>query len=540
MNKIFILLFSALIALSCGNQKTNTMDDPLSKKVDQFAPFKLSSELNGLSENQKQMLPLLFQAADIMDELFWLQAYGNKEQLLNSLSTESEKQFALINYGPWERLNDNAPFIESYGEKPEGANFYPHDMTREEFEAFEDESKTSLYTIIQRNEDGNLVSTPYHVVYADQVKKASDLLLEASKLAEDEGFKKYLELRAEALLNDDYFESDMAWMDMKNNKIDFVVGPIENYEDQLYGYKTAYEAYILIKDTEWSDRLAKYAALLPELQKNLPVEDKYKQEEPGANSDLGAYEVLYYAGDCNSGSKTIAINLPNDPNVQLAKGSRRLQLKNAMQAKFDKILLPISDLLIDESQQQHVSFDAFFGNVMFHEVAHGLGIKNTITTGEPVRESLKDAASSIEEGKADILGLFLVTQLVEMNEMETDLMDNYVTFMAGLFRSIRFGASSAHGVANLVRFNYFQEKGAFTRSPEGIYTVNYEKMQEAMDSLSEEILVIQGDGNYQGALDMIEAYGEIPAYLEADLARINSNDIPVDIVFDQGLENLPL
>jgi hypothetical protein len=394
--------------------------------------------------------------------------------------------------------------------------------------------------VIRRADDGKLISIPYFVEFAEKISTAAELIKKASALAENEGFRTYLELRSEALLTDQYQKSDMAWMDMKTNLIDFIVGPIENYEDQLYGYKAAHEAFILLKDLNWTKRLEKYAALLPELQNKLPVDAKYKSESPGTNSDLAAYDVLYYAGDCNAGGKTIAINLPNDEEVQLEKGSRRLQLKNSMKAKFEKILLPISKELIVEEQQQHITFDAFFENTMFHEVAHGLGIKNTINNQGTVRESLKNQYSTIEEGKADILGLFLVTELKAMGELEVDLMDNYTTFLAGIFRSIRFGSSSAHGKANLIRFNYFKEKGAFEKNDKGQYAVNFEKMQQAIDELSNEIIVIQGDGNYDGAKNMVEKYGIITPMLQGDLDLIESKGIPVDIVFEQGREVIGL
>lgn len=539
MKKIVSVVLLASLILGCkttsDNDNTEIMD-----KLNQYASVKLSADLSGLSDNQKEMLSILLDAAEIMNDIFWKQAYGDKEELLNSIQDEALKQFAMIHYGPWDRMDGDKPFIEGVGEKPAGANFYPTDMTVEEFEQFSDSTKKSQYTIIRRNEDGSLKSIPYHVAYADEVKKVSELILKASKLAEDEGFKKYLELRAEALLTDNYQPSDMAWMDMKNNRIDFVVGPIENYEDQLFGYRTAHEAYLLLKDMDWSERLNKYAALLPELQAKLPVDDKYKSESPGSNSDLAAYEVLYYAGDANAGGKTIAINLPNDEEVQLEKGSRRLQLKNAMRAKFDSILVPIADMLIVESQLDNIAFNAFFENVMFHEVAHGLGIKNTINGSGGVRTALKEQYVALEEGKADILGLFLVTQLKEMGELDADLMNNYTTFLAGLFRSIRFGSSSAHGKANLVRFNYFNEKGAIVRNEEGKYTVVFDKMQQAMNNLSNEILVIQGNGDYEGAKAMIEKYGVITPELQEDLDKINHAGIPVDIVFEQGKEVLGL
>ncbi|MCF6365652.1 MAG: Zn-dependent hydrolase [Bacteroidales bacterium] len=549
-NKLFFLVSTVLFLFILGACKeteqevqTNENDNPMKAKTEQFISFKLTANTEHLSDNQKQMLPLLFEAADICNEIYWTQAYGDKTELFTENIDEYTKKFLEINYGPWERLNGNKSFIEGINEKPKGANFYPADMTEEEFENIEDKNKTSLYTLIQRDENGKLKTVWYHDAYKEQTEKLADLLKQAAELADDEGFKNYLNLRAEALLTDDYLESDMAWMDMKNNDIDFVVGPIENYEDALYGYKAAHEAFILIKDKVWSDKLAKYAAMLPDMQKALPVTEEYKQEVPGRNSDLGAYDVVYYAGDCNAGSKTIAINLPNDKRVHLAKGSRRLQLKNAMQAKFDKILIPISKVLIAEEQQKHITFDAFFENTMFHETAHGLGIKYLLNDKtKTVGDALKEYATTIEEGKADILGLFFVTKLFDDGEFpEKDLMDNYVTFMAGIFRSVRFGVSSSHGKANMLRFFYFKEMGAFSKDTEtGQYSVNFEKMKEAMNSLTEKILVIQGDGNYAEAKKWIEEKGKIGEELKKDLEKVNEAGIPVDIVFEQGLKELGL
>jgi hypothetical protein len=272
------------------------------------------------------------------------------------------------------------------------------------------------------------------------------------------------------------------------------------------------------------------------------VPDEYKQEEPGTDSDLNAYDVLYYAGDCNAGSKTIAINLPNDEQVQLEKGTRRLQLKNAMRAKFDKILVPIAEQLIVEDQRQHVTFDAFFANTMFHEVAHGLGIKNTIDGQGTVRKALQEQASALEEGKADVLGLYMVTKLHEKGELgDSALEDNYVTFISSIFRSIRFGTASAHGRANLVRFNFFSEMGAFSRDePSGMYRVDFEKLSQAMDALSERILRLQGDGDFAGVQTLMDKYGKVGPQLRSDLDRINAAGIPTDIVFEQGVDVLGL
>lgn len=548
-NLLFALFIVAMLA-SCGTatkketKQENKMEvnQEVKKKADEFATFKLTTDLSVLNEKEKQMLPLLLEAAKIMEEIFWVEAYGDKKELCGKEWDEYTRKFIQINFGPWERLNANKSFLAEYDDKPAGANFYPADMIKEEFEAWDDETKTSLYTLIRRGEDGKLKSIPYHIAFEEQVQKAAGLLLKAAALAEDPGLKKYLEERSKALVTDEYYDSDVAWMEMKNNTIEFIVGPIENYEDQLYGYKAAHESFILIKDKQWSEKLVKYAALLPGLQKALPCEQKYKNETPGMDSDMNVYDAIYYAGDCNAGSKTIAINLPNDEKVRNDKGSRKLQLKNSMQAKFDKILVPISELLIAEDQRKHVKFDAFFENTMFHEVAHGLGLGNTVDQSTTVREALKDSYTSIEESKADILGLWCVYQLNEMGELgEKEMMDNFVTFMAGIFRSVRFGAASAHGKANMMRFYYFQETGAFTRDEaSGTYRVDYEKMKQAMFDLSEMILKIQGDGDYEKATTMLKEKGFIREALQADLDRIGEAGIPRDIVFEQGAEVLGL
>jgi len=540
-----------LIALLCGCQpaeqekqdqtlELSAGETPVQDLLDKYTTVRLTADIDHLSDNQKQLVETLIEAAKIMDGLFWYEAYGDKEALLAAMPNDQYREFARINYGPYDRLANNEPFVNGVGPKPAGANFYPQDMTKEEFEAAELEGKASLYTFVRRDEEGNLITIPYHEQFAEEVQRASNLLKEAAELAEDPGLKQYLSLRAEALLDDEYQPSDLAWMDMKTNPIDVVIGPIETYEDQLYGYKAAHEAYVLIKDMEWSDRLAKYATFLPALQEGLPVGAAYKKDKPGRDADLNAYDVVFYAGDCNSGSKTIAINLPNDEEVQQQKGSRRLQLKNAMRAKFDKIMIPIAEKLITEEQRPHITFDAFFGNTMFHEVAHGLGIKNTIDGSGTVREALKEHASALEEGKADILGLYMIKQLHDQGELTGDLDDYYVTFMAGIFRSVRFGASSAHGKANMIRFNYFAEQGAFERLDDGTYRVNIDKLEAASESLSQLILTLQGDGDYQGVAQLVSEQGVIKDQLQADLDRLSAAGIPVDIVFDQGVEVLGL
>jgi hypothetical protein len=511
-------------------------------RFDIYATVRLSADLGHLEPGQKQMIRLLIEASKIMDDLFWLQAYGDRGPLLDSIDDPAARRFAEINYGPWDRLAADQPFVESAGPKPPGARFYPADLTRQEFEAWEQPGKDGLYTLVRRSDEGGLELLAYHQAYAAQLEEAAALLRQAAELAVDPEFANYLRMRADALLSDEFQASDMAWMDMKNNAIELVIGPIETYEDQLFGYRAAYESYVLLKDMAWSERLARFARYLPELQKGLPVPDPYKQEMPGSDADLNAYDVIYYAGHSNAGSKTIAINLPNDEEVQLAKGTRRLQLKNAMLAKYNQILVPISEVLIAEDQRKHVTFESFFGNTMFHEVAHGLGIKNTLSGQGTVRHALREHASSIEEGKADILGLYMVQSLREKGEItEGELMDDYVTFLAGIFRSIRFGASSAHGRANMIRFNFFEQAGAFSRDEAtGTYRVNLEEFETAIEALSERLLTLQGDGDYEAVDAFIAEMGSVGPRLQAGLDRLAGAAIPVDIVFEQGPDVLGL
>ena len=514
-------------------------------RLAKYTPVRLTTDLSVLPEGERRMIPLLIDAAAEMDAIFWQQAYGNREQLMAGIEDPEARRFAEINYGPWDRLAGNEPFLPGVGPKPAGANFYPADITKEEFEqavaagGARADSLRSLYTLVRRDSSGALTAVPYHVAYAGHVARAAAKLREAAALASDAGLRRYLELRARALETDDYQPSDLAWMDMKTNALDVVIGPIETYEDQLFGFKAANETFVLVKDQEWSRRLARYAAMLPALQRDLPVPAEFKRESPGTDSDLNAYDAVYYAGDANAGSKTIAINLPNDEQVQLRKGTRRLQLKNAMRAKFDAILVPIAGELIAADQRQHVTFDAFFANTMFHEVAHGLGVKNIVNGTGTVREALKERASAMEEGKADVLGLYMVTKLHEQGELgDADVRDNYVTFLASIFRSVRFGASSAHGRANMARFNFFAERGAFSRDSSGVYRVDFDRMREAMNALSEHILRLQGTGDYDGATAFMEEQGVIGPDLQRSLDRLASAGIPVDIVFEQGMSVL--
>ncbi len=536
-----ILMLGAVLFSSCGKNATQEeTTSAMQQKVDEFAMVQLTTDVNKLNDKEKQLINIFFDIAEIMDELFWMQSYGDKADM-EKIQDPATREFAMINYGPWERLDGMRPFVNGYGEKPLGANFYPKDMTKEEYDALQDENKGSLYTVIRRDAEGKLQVKWYREEYKAQIDKVCALLDKAIPLAEDAGLKKYLEERKKAFQTDDYFASDMAWMDMKNSHLDFVVGPIENYEDRLFGAKAAYEAFILVKDEEESAKLAKFTSMLPQLQKELPCDPKFKQEVPGTESDLNVYDVIYYGGDCNSGSKTIAINLPNDERVQLAKGARRLQLKNAMKAKFDKILYPIAENILPQEQLAKVKFDAFFYNVTFHEVAHGLGIKNTINGKGGVRQALGNQYSGWEEAKADILGLYMVCSLIDKGEITSISKEDAVTtFIAGILRSVRFGAASAHGVANMMCFNYFEDNQAFAKNAEGIYSINYDNAFKAMNSWAAKILEIEGTGDIDGAKAYADKNGQIRKSLQETLDVINGKSIPKDIRYEQGKKVLGL
>ena len=528
MKKALLIAMAVFAMTACNNTNKE-----LQTKVDSYAVVEVKSPLyDALSENDKKIVALFREAADIMDGLFWKQTFGDKS-LIEALPDGPEKAYALINYGAWDHLDNNAPFIKGYGQKPLGCQYYPQDMTAEEFEAFDDPNKLSLYTVIRRDENGALKTVWYRDEYKEELDKVCALMEQAIELTENEGMRNYLIERVKAFRTDDYLASDLAWMDMKDCNMDFIVGPIENYDDHLYEAKAAYESFILLKDEKRSANLAKYVALLPELQKALPCAPEYKTFVPGTSSDLNVYDAIYYAGDCNAGSKTIAINLPNDERVHAAKGARRLQLYNSMMAKFDKIMMPIGEVLMTPEQLQYLSADAFFWNVTFHEVAHGLGVKQTVNGKGTVDAAMGSEKTTWEEAKADILGLFMVSKLIDMGEI-TDITkeESVATFIAGIVRSVRFGFASSHGKANMMCFNYMVENGAFSRNENGLYVVDFEKAADVINSWANLILTTQATGDFEFAQKYSAEHASITDALAADIAKVNAAGIPRDIVFD--------
>ena len=524
-------------------QKIDGKSSDIKQKVAEYAEFKLTSDLiETLSQSERELVKIFIEIGQVMDDIYWDEYFGNENRAkLKDLKDPGLRAFAEIHYGAWDRLDSEKPFLPGYGKRPAGCNFYPVDMHEKEFAELKDPLKESQYSVIRRDDKGNLYVLPYHKAYAKELKHVDKLLEKAIGLAENEGLRKYLEARRLAFRTDDYFESDMVWMDMKDSRLDFVVGPIENYDDGVKGLKCSHEAFVLIKDEQWSNDLTKFAALLPEMQKLLPCEEKYKKEVPGTDCDINVYDVVYYAGDCNAGSKTIAINLPNDERVQLKKGSRRLQLKNAMQAKFDNIMVPIAKLMVTEKQVDKVTFNAFFGNTCYHEVAHGLGIKNTITGRGPCRQALGSLYSAWEEAKADVCGLFLTEQLIEKGYItNSTIEENYITFIAGILRSVRFGATEAHGVANIMCYNFFRDHGAFSRDKNGKYVIDVDKARQAAREWAALIIKMEGDGDIKAAKTYSDKHGKISKELQKDLDLIRDANIPRDIVYLQGADVLGL
>lgn len=537
-----LMLACVAVFTSCGNKKSETPKEDakseLQQKVEEYAYFDLTADLSKLSESERKLLPIFFEIGQIMDDLFWEQTFGDKS-LLDTISDPWMKEFAMINYGPWDRLDEEKPFVPGYGPRPAMGNYYPQDITKDEYEALSDPLKSSHYTVLTRDAEGNLKVVGYYEAYKEKLDKVCELLDQAIEIADNPTMKKYLVERRKSLQTNDYYHSDMAWMDLRDSNIDFVFGPIENYDDGFNSVKTSFEAFVLVKDVEASSRLDKFVQMLPQLQKELPCDPKHKNYVPGTSSDMNLYDVVFYGGDCNAAGKTIAINLPNDDKVQAEKGSRRFQLRNAMQAKFDKIMKPIGEIIIEPSEQSNIKFDAFFWNVTFHEVAHGLGVKQTINGKGSVDEAMQTENSSWEEAKADIVGLNLVCNLIEKGEITDITVEEAITtYIVGLLRSVRFGAAEAHGIANMMCYNYLFDNGAFTRNGNGTYHINYDKARKAIDGWIALILKTQAEGDFDFASQYSKDYGKITPELQKDLDKINKSGIPRDIRFNQGLDVL--
>ncbi|MHB2156189.1 dipeptidyl-peptidase 3 family protein [Calditrichota bacterium GD2] len=544
MKRILLVLLTLVFlgAIACQKKEENKTEMvKLKRMIAQFAPTEIKYDHSLLDERKQKVVENLYRAAKIMDEIFLDQVYSKNFEIREQLRASSDPldqlrlEYFTIMFGPFDRLNHDKPFIGNTP-KPKGANFYPPDMTREEFENWlkahpKDEAAfTSEFTVIRR-QDGKLVAIPYSEYYKEYLTRAADYLKKAAKFADNPSLKKYLQLRAEAFLNNDYYESDLAWMDLKDHTIEVVIGPYEVYEDKLFNYKAAFEAFITLRDPVESAKLKKFAGYLDEMEKNLPIPDAYKNFKRGSESPMVVVQEVFSAGDTKAGVQTLAFNLPNDERVREAKGSKKVMLKNIHEAKFDKLLKPIAEKVLFAEQLPLVTFEGFFNHTLMHEISHGLGPGKIVLNGRQteVKKELKETYSSIEECKADVLGmynnLFMIEKGVYPPEFEKQI---YVTFLAGIFRSIRFGINEAHGAGNAVIFNYLLEKGAYQFDPAAHRVkVNFEKIKDGVRDLANKVLTIQAQGDYMGAKQLLKKYGVESEPIMIMRARLQ--ELPVDI-----------
>ena len=541
---LFIFILGVLVM---GAKQSSVIEDYadiqyVKGQIAKLAPVEISVDPSLLNENDKAVLAKLVEAAKLMDEIFLRQVYSRNVAIREALQQGNNPDYPTlltyftINFGPFDRLNHDEPFINLKHKKPAGANFYPEDMTREEFEAWiqahpeDEEAFTSNFTIIRREGD-RLVAIPYSQAYREFLEPAARLLKEAAALAQNPSLKKYLNSRAEAFLSNDYFQSDMDWMDLKDHKIEVVIGPYEVYEDALLGYKASFEAFITIVDPEESAKLRKVNQYLQDMELHLPIPDKYKNLHRGSASPIVVVQEVFTGGDTKAGIQTTAFNLPNDERVREAKGSKKVMLKNVAHAKYDKCWIPIVNIVLDPKDLQRVSFDAYFNHVLMHEMSHGLG-PGTITVNDrktTVNKELKETYSTIEECKADILGVYNLAYMVEKGVFPKEMKDQaYSSYLGGIFRSVRFGINEAHGGANAIAFNYLMEKGGFEYNPQTRkFRVNDVKIEDAIRDLAHDLLMIQATGDYEGAKRFIQKYRYLSPEMQDALNRLK--DVPVDI-----------
>ncbi len=553
---ILFLLITVLIFAGCNTQNEPTENQSgeikmLKEQIAKFVPTELKYDASTLDERQKVVVEKLYRAAKIMDELFLDQVYSKNNEIKADLmaedSEEAKYQLELFNimFGPFNRLEHEAPFIGTE-KKPLGANYYPEDITKEEFEQWlqdhpeDEEAFTSEFTVIRRDGDPpgqspaatrNLVAIPYSEYYKDKLTEAATLLLDAAEIADNPSLKKYLTTRAVAFQNNDYFESDMKWMDLKDHDIEIVIGPYEVYEDRLFNFKAAFECFLTIRDREESEKLEVFKSYLRDMEIHLPIPDEHKNFERGSESPLAVVNEIFTAGDTKAGIQTIAFNLPNDERVRKIKGSKKVMLKNVSEAKYNKLLKPISEIVLVPEQLEYVTFNSFFTHSLMHEMSHGIGPGYINVDGRKteVKKELKETYSTMEECKADILGMynniFMVEKGVFPESFENEI---WVTALAGVFRSTRFGINEAHGGGEAIIYNFLIETGGFEFNKETEKVkVNFEKIGPALEKLATKVLMIQAKGDYQEAKDLIAKYVVLSPSLK--LLQDKLNVLPVDI-----------
>ena len=514
----------------------------LEKLVAQFAPVDIRVGLGKLPESEKESLAKLVEAAKVLDTLFLRQVSAQNETWFHDVVADpsplgrARLRYFLINKGPWSRINRDAPFLPGAGKKPEAANFYPAGATREEVAKWmeslagaEQEAAQGFFTTIRRGPDGSLRAVPYSLEYQGELQRVSGLLSDAAGLTQQPSLKRFLEARAKAFLTNDYYESDVAWMEL-DASIEPTLGPYEVYEDEWFNFKAAFEAFIALRDDEFTAKLAKFGSELQYLEDRLPIDPKWRNPRLGALAPIRVVDVVIASGDGNRGVQTAAYNLPNDERVVAKMGSKRVMLKNHQEAKFEKALVPISKIALPASDQGLVNFEAFFTHILMHELMHGLGPQTITVAGKAttVRQMLKETNGPLEEAKADIAGLWALQQLMDkgvLDKRQEKAM--YTTFLASTFRTLRFGTSEAHGKGMAVQLNYLLDQGSFRANPDGTFAVDYAKVRQGVEGLTREIMTIQATGDYARAKATLERMVVVRPEVQRLIDRLA--DIPVDI-----------
>ena len=509
-----------------------------------FAPVTLKYDAAGLSAGDRQALPKLVEAARVLNHLFLDQLWSGNRELYAKLQRDTTPlgkarlRYFWLNKGPWSDLDDHAAFVPGVpARKPAGANFYPSDMTREEFEAWvkalpapEREQAMGFFTVVRRDAHRQLSLVPYSQEYAADLRRAAAFLREAAALTDNASLKKFLTLRAEAFLSNDYYASDVAWMDL-DAPLDITIGPYETYNDELFGYKAGFEAYIAIRDEAETNKLKTVAAHLQEVENHLPLDERYRNPKLGASAPIRVVNEVYAAGDGAHGVRTAAFNLPNDERVIAQKGSARIMLKNVQEAKFTSTLIPIAARVLAPGAREDLSFNYFFTHILAHELSHGIGPHQIAVAGRATtpRQELKELYSAIEEAKADITGLFMLEYLFDHKLMEGPAYERplYTTYLASAFRSVRFGVTEAHGKGMALQFNYLLDKGAFTLNADGTFAVDVPKMKSAVRDLTHDLLTIEAEGNYGAAKRMLDTLAVIRPAMQKALDGLK--DLPTDI-----------
>ncbi|HYU99637.1 MAG TPA: hypothetical protein VE977_12475 [Pyrinomonadaceae bacterium] len=541
---LMTLLLANISAMQNRGGKKAAGDPVLAKKISRFAPTTLTANTARLSAGDRKALNKIIEAAKLLDPLFLRQAWSGNDELHKKLESDKSAvgrqrlHYFLINDGPWSRLDENEPFIEGVPpQKPSQANFYPDDITKDEFNSWlaglsdsEKEKATGYFYTIRRDAGGKLMSVPYNEEYREFLEPAAKLLREAAALATNQTLKDFLSKRADAFSSNDYYASDVAWMDLKG-PIDVTIGPYETYEDELFGYKAAFEAYVTLTDAAESAKLQKFSQHLQELENNLPMEPRYRNPKLGAASPMRVVNEVFASGEGNNGVQTAAFNLPNDERVVKEKGSARIMLKNVQDAKFNKVLIPITRVVLTTAQQRAVAFDSFFTHILMHELMHGLGPHNITVAGQAttVRLQLKELYSSIEEAKADVTGLWALQYLIDKGVIGKQMQRTlYTTYLASMFRSVRFGLTESHARGVAMQFNYFTDEGAINFDAKtGKFSADDAKMKEAVRKLTHDLLTIEAEGSYDKAKAILDKYSLIRPEMKGALDRLI--EVPVDI-----------